>query len=115
MRRRKATSTAHRRAATVALVLAMQVGVPSYVLVTQERPARFGWHMFATESPVLTATIHLPGQDVPVDPLGYIGRFRPEIDYQLLLPPHLCSQFDGAQFVTVQREGRPPMQARCRS
>lgn len=102
------------RRALVAVVVAVQVGVPGLVLLTQEqRPARFGWHMFAATSPEVTATI--TDEDGTRDlPLGaFVARLRPEVDWSRELPPHLCEVVPDARAVTVRR-GEQEVRLTCR-
>lgn len=100
------------RAAVVLAVMTVQLGVPSYVLLTQERPARFGWHMFAALRPGPTATAEFPSGTEEVDLTPYIPRPRPEVDYLRVLPGHLCEQLVDAISVTVTR-GEDSATRRC--
>lgn len=84
-------------------VMLVQLGVPTYVLLTQERPARFGWHMFAAVRPGPAATAEYGPDTREVDLTPYLPRPRPEVDYLSVLPDHLCEHLSGADSITVTR------------
>ncbi len=76
----------------VAATLSLQFLVPTFRLLEGERPARFGWQMYAAGGPVIEFVVHHPGG---TENLGVqdVGGDRIEIDYEALTPPQLCARF----------------------
>jgi hypothetical protein len=86
--------------------LLVQLAVPAYML-TQPRPARFGWQMYsAVRADVVGGAFHIEdarGGLTPVDRSRHVARARLEVDYLEVLPPYLCDTVAGAAAVVFMR------------
>lgn len=82
----------------------LQLCIPAIVGLTQEPPARFGWHMFAAPGPV--ATIELDGRH-QVRLTDVFAQPRPEIDYASdAVVDFVCTTFEPAFVVITDRGDR---------
>jgi hypothetical protein len=86
--------------------LLVQLAVPAYML-TQPRPARFGWQMYSAVRPdVVGGAFHIEdarGEASPVVRSLHVARARLEVDYLEVLPPYLCEVVAGAAAVVYRR------------
>jgi hypothetical protein len=72
--------------------LVAQVVVPCWQL-TQPRPARFGWQMYAAgASASAFAAVHGDGSLRPIALADYIVRRRDDLDLRRFLPPAICAR-----------------------
>jgi hypothetical protein len=91
--------------ALVAIVIAIQLVVPALAL-RHDRPAAFGWQMFASDGapPVAEVvrtdgtTSELPWRDV----VAAFAAYRPEIAAHEALARHLCERHPSAQAVVLR-------------
>jgi hypothetical protein len=88
-------------AASIAVFLAVQLAIPISRIGDDAR--RFGWQMFSTaqfapEFVVVTAT-----EEIEIDHRDYVAMPRADVDFETLLPPHLCVVVPAA--VSVRWEG----------
>ena len=89
----------------VSLFFLIQLGVPSLRLATGDASVqRFGWQMFSSFSPDIEFTVHTPDGSQTVDIQEVTARLRSDIDFEKLLPPHLCETVGGAERVTWEDE-----------
>lgn len=89
----------------VSLFFLIQLGVPSLRLAAEETSVqRFGWQMFSSFSPEIEFTVHTPDGSQIVDIQAITARLRSDIDFESLLPPHLCETVTGAERVTWEDE-----------
>jgi hypothetical protein len=74
------------------LYVVLQIIIPAFQL-TQPRPARFGWQMYAGVSQPVAFTIVYPdGATAPVRLADYVGRVRADTDLERYLPPAICAR-----------------------
>jgi hypothetical protein len=81
----------------VSLFLIVQLAIPISRIGDDAR--RFGWQMFSTahaapEFVVVTAT-----EEIAIDHRDYVAMARADVDFETLLPPHLCQVVPGAESV----------------
>ena len=90
--------------AVVALVVLVQVAVPIWVLAEEQRPARFGWQMYAgVVSPLEITLVTRDGTHRTVARSEVLGRIRPELSYERRLAHHVCRRYPAAVAVTIRR------------
>lgn len=100
-------SGARRWVALGALVVigAVQVGVPALGLF-DDRPGRFGWHMYSTINPAPEASVEGPdGVLTPVDLSALVADPRAEIRWSEPLAELLCPGDGAVAAVVTDREG----------
>jgi len=94
--------------------LAIQIAVPAWQL-TQPRPARFGWQMYAAGAPA--SGFSAVGRDGSVTAVvleSYVVRRRDDLDLLRYLPPAICAR-TGAVAVRYRQAARPePVDIPCR-
>jgi hypothetical protein len=94
--------------------LCLQVLVPAWQL-TQPRPARFGWQMYAAGP--RAAAFAAIGRDGAVTEIAlddYVIRSRDDLDLLRYLPPAICAR-TGAMAVRYRgAPGRQPIEIACR-
>ncbi len=98
--------TSHRRQSLAALIILVQIAIPTALLVTRgedSRPRAFGWQMFTAGTDRWAASvIHPDGSRHPVDVDALLLRPRAELQLDDALVNRLCdSAPDGAR-VEVQ-------------
>jgi hypothetical protein len=110
-------SSRKRLRAVVATVVLIQVAVPLWVLAQPQRPARFGWQMYAgVVTPLEITVVTRDGTRRAIAPHEVLGRRRPELSYGARLTRHLCRRYPAARVVTVrQTEPRVRADRRCPS
>lgn len=87
-------------------ILAIQVAMP-VVQLTADRPARFGWHMFAGVRPGLEFEVrHADGRVEAVTLEEYVLKLRQEVDLAAHLPAHLCRAIPSAEAIVTRWKGR---------
>jgi hypothetical protein len=94
--------------------LVVQVAVPSWRL-TQPRPARFGWQMYAG-APRASAFAAV-GRDGTVTPVAleeYVVRLRDDLDLLRYLPPAICARTGAASVRYRDGAASSPIQIPCR-
>jgi len=96
----------------VVATLSLQFLVPGFRLLEGERPARFGWQMYAAGGPVIEFVVHHHGGTERLG-LKDVGGVRIEIDYETLTPPQLCARF-AATGVEVWVGGEQTRTESCR-
>ena len=77
------------RTALAALWLMLQIGIPLYAL-TQPRPARWGWQMFAGISVPLRFEAVTANETFPILLSDYVGNQRGDLELTTYLPPEIC-------------------------
>lgn len=95
-----------------AAILVAQIAVPVFQL-RAERPARFGWHMFAAMQPPPAFGVEAP--DGTIDTLkveDVLAHPRPEIDLERVVPEALCEQRGDALAVLTYTPGESSETAR---
>jgi hypothetical protein len=96
-------------AVVIVLILALQVGIPLVAMTAPDKPARFGWHMYAYVRPAPEiALMDAQGRETRANPFSVIARYRPELPYERALPPYLCARHPGTVGVRLTRT-RPPL------
>jgi hypothetical protein len=89
----------------LALVIVAQFAVPLWVLLQPDRPARFGWQMYAgSVTPLEITLIGADGTRREVAPADVVGHNRPELAYEDPLPRYLCTHYAGIRGVALRRE-----------
>jgi hypothetical protein len=89
----------------VATLAAIQVGIPLLALF-DDRPARFGWHMYSTLNPAPEASIEdESGAVTPVNLGSLIADPRAEIRWSEPLAELLCRDESAVAIVVSDREG----------
>lgn len=89
----------------VVTLAAVQVGVPLRALL-DDRPARFGWHMYSTLNPAPEAGVEdESGTVTPVDLGSLIADPRAEIRWSEPLAELLCRDESAVAIVVTDREG----------
>ena len=91
--------------AFILLWLVVQIGVPLWQL-TNPRPARFGWQMYAVVKypPQITA-VRCDGSSVQLTPSSYFAYFRSDLHpaYIQALGKHLCRVDPSLEVVELLR------------
>jgi hypothetical protein len=85
----------------VAMIVAIQVAVPLLVLVTQDKPGRFGFQMFSGAGSFEASQITGSGERATIDVPALIEGFRVEVTWTERLPEYLCRRLPDAVSVTV--------------
>jgi hypothetical protein len=67
--------------AVLVAILAVQLLVPAVVLVTQGRPAQFGWHMYAAVTPPPRIDAVTPDGRERVPIRTAVAKLRPDVVY----------------------------------
>jgi hypothetical protein len=101
----------------VAAVVLVQVAVPLWALAQPERPARFGWQMYAgLVTPLEITVVARDGSRRTVAARRVLGRNRPELSYGERLARHVCRRYPGAEVVSIRR-AKPALRVerRCTS
>ena len=91
--------------------LVVQVVVPSWQL-TQPRPARFGWQMYAAGAGVAFAVVGRDGAVTPVALEDYIVRRRDDLDLRRYLPPVICARTGAAAVRYRDAASQGPVESR---
>ena len=104
--------------AVVVVVVVLQIAIPAWALATKEdRPARFGWHMFGSFEPIpRIVLIEADSERRRFTSSGYrnlLPQPRAEIDYFGALPDVLCRRHPEAASVEL-RVRRRVEATRCR-
>jgi hypothetical protein len=87
--------------------LALQIGLPTARLL-EDRPARFGWHMFSGVHLSPTFSVALPdGSLRAVAAEDYYGNPRADLHYEEHLPAHLCRTLPRIRAVRLEYAGGP--------
>lgn len=95
------------------LFLVVQVAVPLWQL-TQPRPARFGWQMYAGGAEASGFTAVRRDGSVAAVPLDeYIIRPRDDLDLLRYLPPAICARTGAVAVRHRAAPGRPPVEIAC--
>ena len=107
-----------RRARPAALVLVFAVGlmvaVPAVALVDDQRPARYGWQMFAARNPLPRVEMVTPSGRERVDPRELFARARPEIDHFAVLPAAVCRlRPEATAVVVISPDGKRRERTSC--
>ncbi len=108
--------TREKRVAAVffVLFLAIQIIVPLYKL-TEPRPARFGWQMYAGAKAPISATLtRLDGSNITVGLAPYFGQYRGDLDLIEALPPYFCRRYPGVKTVRLNFMHADAMEFQCR-
>lgn len=80
----------------VVMFLGAQVGTALWQL-TAERPARFGWHMYAgLREPLGFTVVRADGSTAPVSMTDYLANHRGDVDVSRLVPPAICAREQAA-------------------
>lgn len=88
-----------------AVIAAVQLGIPSRALF-EPRPARFGWHMYGTLTPMVEAwTEHANGSLTTVDVMEIIGDTRAEIRWSEPIADLLCEDPEVRAVIVLDRAG----------
>ncbi len=91
-------------AAAVFVALAILLVALPIQATQQPRPARFGWQMYSTISPVPEVwTEDATGTRTSVDPARYMGDGRAEIIWAHLLADALCGDADVRSVIVSER------------
>jgi hypothetical protein len=94
--------------------LVIQIVVPLWQL-TQPRPARFGWQMYAAGAPAAEfAAVGRDGSVTPVALHEYIVRRRDDLDLLGVLPPAVCARTGAVAVRYRDAAGRAPVEIPCR-
>lgn len=89
-------------AAFILLFGLVQIVLPAFML-SEPRPARFGWHMFTQgRTRGDFAVVHADGTRTKVRIADYAVSDRPEVDFHAVLPAHLCRVIPEAQAIAVK-------------
>lgn len=89
-------------ATTTAIVL--MVAVPMTAL-DEQRPSRFGWHMYAGNINPPAIRIETESGDAEDrDLMEFVARYRPELDYFEPAARHLCESEPNIVAVRVERD-----------
>ena len=89
----------------LAIFLAMQVAIPTLALFS-ERPARFGWQMYAAFPTLPDAwLVYADGREETVDLHQLFAVTRAEIDYAAALRASLCEVTDVAAIRIAPKDG----------
>jgi len=92
------------RAVIVIVGLMLMLLVPIAAL-DDERPAKFGWHMYAAAVDLPKVEIEFSDGNRSERNVGNIASgFRPEIDYFRPIAHHLCTREAGAVSVIMSRQ-----------
>ena len=93
--------------------LVVQILVPTCQL-TQPRPARFGWQMYAAGARASAFTlVHENGSTTPVRLEEYIVRRRDDLDLIRFLPPAICARADAVTVRYRDAGRRTPVEFPC--
>src|SRR3712207_2620917 len=85
--------------------VALQVLIPTLAL-TIPTPTRFGWQMYSRPwFPASYIVVRADGVVEQVDPAAHLAYFRPEVELERFLPPHLCRVVPEATAVRVSPAG----------
>lgn len=92
------------RAAILLLGLVLMFVVPAAAL-DDERPAKFGWHMYAAAVDLPKVEVEFPDGTRSERNVGNIASgFRPEIDYFYPIAQHLCGREENVVSVIMSRQ-----------
>jgi hypothetical protein len=83
------------------LFLIVQLAMPISRLGDTAR--RFGWQMFSTAQFAPEFVVVTEDDEIDIDHRDYVAMSRADVDFEKLLPPHLCSVVPNA--VSVRWEG----------
>jgi hypothetical protein len=101
----------------VVVVVALQIAIPAWALATRDdRPARFGWHMFGSFEPLPRVVLLEDGKWHRLTRSEFnriVPQPRSEIDYFEALPATLCGRFPDAERVELRVSDRAEV-TRCR-
>ena len=93
--------------------LVVQVVIPSWQL-TQPRPARFGWQMYAAGA--RASAFAVVGRDGAVTPVAledYLIRRRDDLDLRRYLPPVICARTGAAAVRYRDAASQAPVDIPC--
>jgi hypothetical protein len=94
----------------VVAVLSLQIAIPAWALATRDdRPARFGWHMFASFEALPRVVLVEGGERLRLTRSGFdriVPLPRTEIDYFEVLPAAVCRRYPKAQSVELRLDDR---------
>jgi hypothetical protein len=80
----------------------IQIVLPA-IMLAEPRPARFGWHMFTQgRTKGEFSVVHADGTRTRVRIADYAVSDRPEVDFHVVLPAHLCRVMPEAHAVAVK-------------
>jgi len=104
------------RRAFIWAYLAIQISVPTVLLLSPDRPARFGWQMFSGSRLPWFSRLSRDGRQEPVsldEVRAIVGVWRSELDYERYVPPILCQRQPFAVAILSER-GRDVRRWPCR-
>jgi hypothetical protein len=84
----------------VTLIVALQVAVP-LTAFDENRPSRFGWHMFADKKKQPSVTVVAPGGTSTFPVKSVVARWRPEANYTLATVQYACDRYPTATSVVL--------------
>jgi hypothetical protein len=88
---RKSTVVA---ATAIAVYLVVQFAIPISRIGDDAR--RFGWQMFSTAQFAPEFVVVTPTGEIDIDHRDHVAMSRADVDFERLLPPHLCRVVPGA-------------------
>ena len=90
----------------VLVVIALQIAIPLVALL-QPPPQRFGFQMYSGLGAVIATVVDADGTEQTVTEFDdVLGKYRPDIDWLLLLPQALCESNSDAVEVRVEQSGQ---------